>query len=111
MASAFLATTPNPPLAGFIGIAMLNNGGPPFDCRRNLQGQTLPILDIYGTAGQAGDARYAQERRTLISPSYTQVAIVGADHAFSDHEEELLTAVQGWIMDSGQLTTPKRCKP
>jgi len=97
MATAYLAGNSQPLIQSFVGVSMLNNGGVPFDCLANLQKVSLPVLDIWGEAGRAGDNTYGLERKVLRSPRYTQLAIAGGDHALSEHEDELVEAVVGWL--------------
>jgi len=97
MATAYLAENPHPLIKSFIGVGMLNNGGPPFDCLNNLQKISIPVLDIWGEAGKAGDTKYALERKVLLSPLYTQVSIPDGDHALSEHEDELVREVIAWL--------------
>jgi alpha/beta hydrolase fold len=97
MATAYLTHTPHPSIKGFVGVGMLNNGEQPFNCLENLQKNTLPVLDIWGEAGRAGDNRYGLERKGLLSPVYTQVSIKNGDHALSEHEDELVEEVVHWL--------------
>ena len=99
MATAYLASHPAPPFHGFVGVGMLNNGGTPFNCLENLQKTTLPVLDIWGEAGMAQDASFARERKILVSPRYSQVSIAEGDHALSEHEDELNSAVIQWLQN------------
>ncbi len=97
MASSYLAENPKSAVQTFIGVGMLNNGGPPFNCLANLQQTRLPVLDIWGGAGKAGDNKYAIERKVLLSQHYTQIVVPGGDHALSEHEDELVEEVIGWL--------------
>ena len=97
MATAYLAHMPHQAIKGFVGVGMLNNRGTPFNCLKNLQESTLPVLDIWGEAGRAGDNRYGLERKVLLSPVYTQVSIANGDHALSEHEDELVEEVIRWL--------------
>lgn len=97
MATAYLADKPHPAIKAFVGVGMLNNGGPPFNCLANLQETTLPVLDIWGTAGKARDNSFGLERQQLLSSRYSQVAIPDGDHALSEHEDELVEVVVTWL--------------
>ena len=99
MATSYLAEHPHTAITAFVGIGMLNNGGEPFNCLANLQRTTVPVLDLWGEAGHAGDNQYGLERKILVSPRYTQVVIAGGDHALSAHEDELVEAVAAWLKD------------
>lgn len=98
MATACLAGSPELVVDGFVGVGMLNNNGVPFSCFLNLQKISIPVLDIWGEDGGAGDADYARERRVLLSPRYTQEEIPDGDHALSENEDELVAAVAKWLL-------------
>lgn len=97
MATAYLAGKPHSAIRGFVGVGMLNNGGPPFNCLENLKKSRLPVLDIWGESGRADDSRYGLERRVLLSPLYAQRSIGGGDHGLSEHEDELVKEVVDWL--------------
>ena len=107
MATAYLAHTPLPSIKGFVGVGMLNNGGSPFNCLENLQKSTLPVLDIWGEAGRAGDNRYGLERKVLLSPLYIQVSIKNGDHALSEHEDELVEEIVRWLTMQDKINKGK----
>ncbi len=102
MATSYLAENHHTAISAFIGVGMLNNGGSPFNSMENIKQTTLPILDIWGEAGLAGDGKYGLERELLVSPRYTQVSIPGGDHALSEHEDELVAEVLNWIKVLGK---------
>ncbi len=97
MATSYLAANPSSPITLFVGVGMLNNGEPPLNCLENLRDVRIPVLDIWGTAGRAGDNNYGLERRVLRSSRYQQHAVAGGDHALSDHEDELVQVVADWL--------------
>ena len=97
MASAYVSKYPMVGLSGFVGVSMLNNGGGPFDCYRNLSTVSIPILDVYPQYGKYDDAMHAQKRRKLISLNYQQIMIPNADHAFKSSEKELSETVISWL--------------
>ncbi len=96
MACAFVAKHPDSGLSGLIVAGCRNNGGDPLGCDQNLKKVDLPVLDIWG--GKNGkDSRAASERSGLVSATYTQVKISGANHKFEGREAELLNAVKKWL--------------
>jgi hypothetical protein len=97
MASAYLSKYPMVGLSGYVGVSMLNNGGGPLDCYKNLSTVSIPILDVYPQYGKYDDAMYAQERKRLISSNYQQIMIPNAGHAFKSSEKELSEAVILWL--------------
>lgn len=96
MASAFVSENSNHGLAGLIVAGCRNNGGYPLSCDENLQGVNLPVLDIWG--GDNGkDSRAASERSGMVSDTYAQVEISGANHKFEGYEDELVDSVVSWL--------------
>jgi len=96
MASAFVSKNNNHGLDGLVVAGCRNNGGIPLSCDKNLQAVSLPVLDIWG--GKNGkDSRSASERSGMVSDTYTQVEISGANHKFEDAEDELVDAVVSWL--------------
>ncbi|MDH5425567.1 MAG: hypothetical protein OEY29_11275 [Gammaproteobacteria bacterium] len=65
----------------------------------NLKNASSPVLDLFGDGGNAKDAQHASSRVELVSDNYTQVLISGANHRFTEHEQEqeMLQAVTSWI--------------
>ncbi len=98
MATSFLADNPNSGVAGFIGVGIRNGGDAPLDSDANLRNINLPVLDLYGDGGNGKDARHADARSDMVSKTYTQVLISGADHKFSQHEKEMVDAVVIWLI-------------
>lgn len=96
MASAFVSAKPNSGLAGLIVAGCRNNGGKPLACDQNLEGVTLPVLDIWG-GNNGKDSKAASERKGMASATYTQVEISGANHKFEGYEGELVAAVAKWL--------------
>ena len=97
MASAYIASRPGHDITGFIGIGMRNNGEHPLDVKINLQNINIPVLDLFGDGGNGRDFRHAGEREQLISKQYQQVLIKNANHKFSQHQSEMITAVISWL--------------
>lgn len=104
MTSSYLAKYPMVDIAGYIGVSMLNNGYGPFDCKRNLSKVSLPVLDIYPQYGKFDDAMYGRERKRLVSPTYRQIMIPNANHAFKSKssEKELSEAVISWLVSQNR---------
>jgi pimeloyl-ACP methyl ester carboxylesterase len=96
MASAYLNEQQNSSISGLVVLGCRNNGDNRLDCQHNLQNLELPVLDLWGD-GSEKDVKSARQRALLQSNRYQQVAIPGANHRFSGHEAELLSAVSAWI--------------
>jgi len=97
MASAYIASTSDHGISGFIGLGMRNNGNPPLDARENLRDVDLPVLDIYGDGGNLKDYYHANDRTSLVSTNYKQLLIKNADHKFTQHQQEMIKSVINWL--------------
>ena len=97
MATAFMSENPDAGLAGFIGVGVRNRGSYPLDSDENLRGVKLPVVDIYGDGGDAKDAAHAEDRSDMVSKTYQQVFIPGANHKFIGHETEMVKAAVDWL--------------
>ena len=96
MMSAFLSENPATDVAGVILAGCRNNGGKPLGCEDNIKNVTIPVLDIWG--GDNGkDYDSASERSYLVSKTYTQVEIPGANHKFRGYEKEFVSATVKWL--------------
>ncbi len=96
MSSAFVSANNNHGLAGLVVAGCRNNGDPPLSCDHNLQGVDIPVLDIWG-GNNGKDSRSASERNGMVSDTYVQVEIAGANHKFEGYEDELVDAVASWL--------------
>ncbi len=96
MSSAFLAGNPGQAVAGLIVAGIRHDGGSPMNGRENLARVTLPILDIWGEEDDR-DRNYAAERRDLVSPTYSQIAVPGANHSFESREDVFSAQVIEWL--------------
>ncbi len=96
MSSAFVSDNPEQPVSGLVVAGCRNNGGYPLSCDENLHNVDIPVLDIWG--GDNGkDSDSALEREEMISSTYKQVEISGANHKFEGYEAELVNAVAKWL--------------
>jgi len=96
MASAFIANTANHNISGLIIAGCRNNGGIPLACDENMSIVDIPVLDIWGGAN-GKDVKSANQRRNLVTPQYTQLAIPDANHKFEGYEDEFVAAVMLWL--------------
>ena len=97
MASAYLASTAEHGITGFIGIGMRNNGEHPLDASVNLSKIKLPVLDLFGNGGNLKDFYHAKDRSPLISKLYKQQMVKNADHKFTQHQQEMVKSVIHWL--------------
>jgi len=98
MTSAFLVEKPTPAIVGYIGVGLLEGGGKPLDANQNLTGVRLPVLDIYADKTPL-DLKSSENRRSLVSDTFKQVRISGADHSFRGYDEQIAQAVIGWLKE------------
>lgn len=97
MATSFIASNPSAPIVGFIGVGIRNGGPGPLNSSANLRRVQIPILDVYGDGGDGIDMIHAKARSDIVSDRYKQVLIVGANHTFNGHEEEMVKTVIDWL--------------
>ena len=107
MSMAWLKQQGDSDIDGYIGIGMgaTDYQQPmrspfPFDRIR------VPLLNIYGSNDYPAVQRQAQGLEPLlegINPASAQIRIEGADHYFDDYNDELVTAIAGWL---GTLERP-----
>jgi len=98
MTSAFLAEQPHPAVVGFIGVGVLEGGGEPLDANQNLRRVRLPVIDIYADKTPL-DLRSAENRQSLVSDSYRQIRIEGADHSFRGYDERVAQVIIAWLKE------------
>ncbi len=103
MTSAFLAANPHPAVVGFIGVGLLKGGGEPLDANANVRRIHLPVIDLYAD-GTPLDLDSAKERQSLVSDSYRQIRITGAEHSFQGYDARLAQEIIAWLKEQ----EPKR---
>lgn len=96
MLSAFMSENSDQPISGLIVAGCRNNGGYPLSCNESLQNINIPVLDIWG-GNNGKDSNAASDREGMVSATYTQVEISGANHKFEGNEDELVDAVVSWL--------------
>jgi len=99
MATSYLASNPNAPIVGFVGVGIRNGGVEPLDSNANLRRVTIPVVDVYGDGGDGVDLKQARARSDMVSDRYKQVLIPGANHTFDGQEDEMLKAVIDWLSE------------
>jgi pimeloyl-ACP methyl ester carboxylesterase len=101
MTTSFLAEQPHPVVVGYIGVGLLQGGGHPLDANENIRRLHLPILDVHADKTPL-DLKSAENRQSLVSDSYRQVRIEGAEHSFRGHESRMTQAVVAWLKELEQ---------
>ncbi len=95
MTSAFLASHPDAPIAGFIGVGLLAGGKEPLNTNLNLRKIKIPVIDVY--AENDRDAKAAEFRKPLVSNRFLQVPVPGATHDYKGYEKVVADAVNRWL--------------
>jgi dienelactone hydrolase len=95
MTTAFLAARPDSSIAGFIGVGLWAGGEAPLNTNLNMRKVTIPVLDVY--AENDRDARFAENRKPMVSARFQQVPIPGAKHDYRGYEAEVSKAVLAWL--------------
>lgn len=98
MTTAFLVEKPSPMVVGYIGVGLLEGGGKPLDANQNLMSIRLPALDIYADNTPL-DLKSAKERHSLISNTFKQVRITGANHSFRGYDDQVVQTVIEWLKE------------
>ncbi|MBI3561567.1 MAG: DUF3530 family protein [Gammaproteobacteria bacterium] len=102
MASSYLADKPDPLIHAFVGIGMGKiEGDPRLDNAVALSKIKLPVLDLYGSQDLAPVLDNAKARADAAAKAgnkhYTQFSVAGADHFFTQMDDELVKRVRGWL--------------
>ncbi|MDP3836316.1 MAG: alpha/beta fold hydrolase [Hydrogenophaga sp.] len=95
MTTGFLASIPDSPVVGFIGVGLLAGGKEPLNTNLNLRKVKVPVIDIY--AENDRDAKSAEFRKPMVSDRFVQVPIPGAKHDYRGYESVVANAVNGWL--------------
>jgi len=95
MTSGYLATHPDAPIVGYIGVGLLAGGKEPLNTNLNLRKIKIPVIDIY--AENDRDAKSAEFRKPMVSDRFVQVPVTGAKHDYRGYETVVADAVNSWL--------------
>jgi len=98
MTTAFIVERPTLVIVGYIGVGLLEGGGKPLDANQNLSSIRLPVIDIFADKTPL-DLKSAENRRSMVSDTFKQVRISGADHSFRGYDDQLVQAVIEWLKE------------
>ena len=104
---SYMAKNAGSGLRGYIGVAIYGSGECPKGAANPLNSfcnlktilrnsPTLPVIDVVAMDDET-DVSFANERKELVSPTYRQVHIEGADHSFHRKEDDLVNIVVDWL--------------
>lgn len=98
MTTAFIVERPTPVIVGYIGVGLLEGGGKPLDANQNLSSIHMPVIDIFADKTPL-DLKSAENRRSMISDTFKQVRISGAEHSFRGCDDQIVQAVIEWLKE------------
>lgn len=96
MASAFMAEHAKAAIKGLVIAGCRNNGGYPLACDETAKQVKVKVLDIWG-GNNGKDIDAASEREVLVSDTYQQVVIDGANHKFDGYDSEFTSVIIRWL--------------
>ena len=98
MAVYYLAKTPKHELRGLILVSLISEpGNPHLDANINLAAVQIPVLDVFGLHDQEFVHKALVPRRAIKNSRHRVLEMVGADHSYWGHEEELIKRIRGWL--------------
>jgi hypothetical protein len=72
-------------------VGLWAGGEEPLNLNLNLRKVKIPVLDVYAENDQ--DAKFAENRKPLVSERFKQVPIPGAKHDYRGYENQVNAAV------------------
>ena len=99
MAGYYLATHPDSPVRGYVGVSMTEIDNPfPLSPVAQAKKIRIPVLDVYGSQDLENVITTARQRKQGTgSNNYRQVVIEDANHFFSGKDEALMETVLAWL--------------
>lgn len=101
MANVYLKNKPDPAVHAYVAIGMSNPFPTHYDNAAALAKITMPMLDLYGSEDLEGVLAFAKTRAASarkVNRHYTQLMVKGANHFFTDMQEELIKVVRDWLL-------------
>jgi len=102
MTMAYIETFGDGEIDAFVGIGMgATDYGQPMKKPFPLDRMTVPVLDVFGSDDFPAVVREAPERAAAAGSAgnalSSQVMVEGADHYFTDKDDELIAVVSAWL--------------
>ncbi len=101
MANIYLSNKPDKLVHAYVAIGMSNPFPKQYDNAKALSKITLPMLDLYGSQDLESVLTFAKARAASarkVNKRYSQLQIPGADHFFTDMQDDLVKRVRDWLM-------------
>lgn len=111
MANVYLANKPDPDVRAYIAIGMSNEFPKTHDNTVALSKIKIPILDLYGSQDLPNVMEFANAHAPIARKAnkhYTQVKVAGADHFFTNMQDELIKRVLGWLSKNANAGDSKK---
>ncbi len=102
MSMAYIETFGDAEIDAFVGIGMgATDYGQPMRKPFPLDRMTVPVLDVFGSDDYSAVLREAPERAAATAVAAnalsSQVMVEGADHYFTDKDDDLIAVVSTWL--------------
>jgi pimeloyl-ACP methyl ester carboxylesterase len=110
MANVYLANKPDKDVHAYVAIGMSNPFPKQYDNAKALRKINLPMLDLYGSQDLETVLTFAKARAESarrVNKRYTQLQVLGADHFFTDMQDDLVRRVRGWLIKNASGIKPK----
>ncbi len=114
MANYYLASKPEPDVRAIVSVS----GGPGYptdpkmDSLTNFQKIKIPYYDIYGSQDQDDVLAAAKKRAALVKKTgnkkFEQKLVEGANHFYTNMQDELVKIVRGWLEKNAKGTETKK---
>lgn len=116
MATAYLATHPDPRIKAFVGINMMGQAQPAeyrvLDNAAAILKMKVPVLDVYGAKTYHVVLESADRRAFAVykigQQHSRQIEINDADHFFQWHEKELVQVIANWMTAFSRMKPAKK---
>lgn len=103
MAAYYLRNNPDPSIKGMVAIGATGSHfkNENKNYLKSLTTIKLPIVDIYGAVDEPDVIKTAEQKVAIARKSgnknYTQIKVAGADHFFTNMQEELIKRIRDWL--------------
>ncbi len=98
MAVYYLAKNPKHEVRGLVLVSLISeHGNPHLDANLNLAAAQIPVLEVVGLNDLDIVLKAHVARQATKNSRYRVLEMVGADHSYWGHEEELIKRIRGWL--------------
>jgi alpha/beta superfamily hydrolase len=99
MAVYYLAQSGGSGITAFVSIGLAAAAAGDLNSSDLMKKISIPMLDVYGSEDfdNVLDTAAVRAETQSVNANYSQLKVAGADHFFSNHDDELLQQVQQWL--------------